>query len=310
MTAAPIDQRVRIALIEHIYAQATPPLLITLINAGLMAAAISFVGDPLYSMLWYGMVLLVTAIRFGLVRMYQSQAPKGLQVLNWAWPYALGGGLSSLVLGASVFFIPPDSLAYHVFVAFVLAGMVAGGVPVLAPFLPAYYLYLFPITIPLAGRMAELGSDLAFFMLAMIPLYILFMAINAKRYRDAIAESFSLRFTNEELVADLSEEKLRIEQLAEELTIEVEERRQIESELFVAKEHAESANIAKSQFLANMSHEIRTPMNGVIGMLQLLEDSELNEDQQACVNTANKSASSLLVLLNGILDFSKIESGR
>jgi len=91
---------------------------------------------------------------------------------------------------------------------------------------------------------------------------------------------------------------------------EITRRKKTESELLLAKQAAEVSNRARSEFLARMGHEIRTPLNGIIGLAEVVLDSELNEEQREYLNIVKSAAESLLKIISDILDISKIQAGK
>ena len=125
-------------------------------------------------------------------------------------------------------------------------------------------------------------------------------AIQAGDYRAALPEVDD---------GELGELARHINRLANGLEKASQEQQQSIEQLVKAREEAEQANRAKSDFLAMMSHELRTPMNGVLGMLQLLETTEMTREQDEYAALATESTEHLLKVINDILDFSRIERG-
>lgn len=135
---------------------------------------------------------------------------------------------------------------------------------------------------------------ISFFVIIIAAFFV--VGINAPMIR-SLKEEIVTRHETENELRDMTH---NLEDIVKERTVE------LSNALIKSEEAAKS----KGEFLANMSHEIRTPMNGVLGMLQLLTDTELNIEQKDYVSTAYTSAETLLTLLNDILDFSKIEAGK
>lgn len=127
------------------------------------------------------------------------------------------------------------------------------------------------------------------------------------RYRKSGDEVEFLAQSFNQMIEMLGKQRREIEQNQELLEQRIKQRTVA---LEVSMQHALDASRAKSEFLANMSHELRTPMNGFLGMIELVIDSSLTAEQREQLETAQRSALSLLQLLNDILDLSKIESGR
>lgn len=121
---------------------------------------------------------------------------------------------------------------------------------------------------------------------------------------------FKLLELNTTLEARIAERTFELEAANQELRKTIAHMEQMHRELLLSQEAALCASQAKSDFLASMSHEIRTPLNGVIGMTDLVLDTELNDEQRGFLKIVKSSADGLITIINDILDFSKMEAGK
>ncbi len=303
------DQRIANDLVNHVFDLAPAGLMATAFNAVLVTLALHALFNRSWAWVWCGCVLVILLLR-GLLVLRHRHVPRLFSTRVWSELFGLGAALTGFAWGLSVFLLGDESLDDEVFVSFVIAGMVAGAIPGLSPHLPIYRSYLLAALTPLALRMILIGDPVSLTYLVLILVFGVFMLVTANTHHRIVVDSLRLRYDNADLVAGLTAESARVNGLNRQLRSEVEERARIQHDLEIAKEHAEAANIAKSQFLATMSHEIRTPMGGIMGMIELLSQSRLDAQQRGFVELARTSTENLLNVINSILDFSKIEAGK
>ena len=257
--------------------------IVSVVNATALTGVALTLLDNKAIALWWLAAAAIAGFRVVQARAYNSatEAARQADADGWRQRVLYGVSASGLIWASGgLLLMLQGNTHLQLFTAFVIAGMVAGAVPVLAADRTVFRAYAWPMT--LAAIVGSLGGDtLHMAFTAMAAIFLLAVTRSADLFHDTLHDSFRLEHEKDHLVDHLEH----------------------------AREVAERSNRAKTEFLANISHELRTPMNGIIGMADLLALDAINDDQRELLDHLRQSADILLLQLNHLIELSALEAG-
>lgn len=254
-------------------------------------------------LLWLGTLYAVTVIRGYFYFRFMRAIPGIGEIDGWRNKFVAGSAAVGCAWGSTAFIMfTPDSLIFQWLMLTSLFAVCAGGVSILGYYLPAFYAFAVPLVTPIIVRQLMLEGTIHLVVALICTLFLVSFLGFARRHNRLITESFRMRYENNDLIAELKQQRL----VAETASIEAQHAKQ---EAERAKEEAELANRAKSQFLATASHDLRQPLQAIALFSEALRERIYYPEVRSIVDNINASVEALQTLFNELLDISRLEAG-
>ncbi|MEM7466120.1 MAG: response regulator [Pseudomonadota bacterium] len=258
---------------------------------------------------WATVTAAITIARYIHFRTFDhNQSDDGM--LNFHRLYSIGTMLSAFcwgTFGVGLVYID-DQLTQAMIVILTLA-ICSGSVIVSSSLVHLSRAFIFVVLAPMLTALIVMGD--AYLPIATLTVGgVIFLGSLAVSIHASVVNSYHAQSDNQVLIEQLRDSKKSAESMNRQLKTEIAVRNEAEAHMVEARDKAEKAARAKSDFVATMSHEIRTPMNGVLGMTELLMNTDLSAKQFRFADTIRRSGEALLSIINDILDFSKIDAGK
>lgn len=254
-------------------------ILTTVILGGVLALQIYKELSGTFLTAWLTLLTISIIIRTFLLVIVKKDPPNGNNIQRWVNLNFLNTGLSAIIYGivaGSTYFMT-DHVAITI-VYIIMAGVTAGSASTYGALRYLSIVFILPVIVPLTLANLVVG-DLNHIILAMITVLFCYVIYSTSTN---LYKTFLNTLEQNIVIRDLTEEKVRMEEMAK----------------------------LKSDFFASMSHEIRTPLNGVVGLVELLIETNIDKTQKDYLTTIRKSSDDLLNIINDVLDLSKIESDK
>ena len=265
--------------------------------------------SPLYLLPWAGVLLAITLLRYVHFRTLSLNQEDEVLLAFRRW-FSIGTLISAFAWGGlSLFILLIGNDLKQALIGVVALAITSCSIIVLSSLVNLARASVVISLAPVAGALTILGGEfltLAFLIVACC-VFLNYLVMSMNR---SATSSYIAQVENKRLIQQLQESKDNSEAVNRQLKTEIGVRNEAEASMVEARDNAEQAARAKSDFLATMSHEIRTPMNGVLGMTELLMNTELSPKQHRFADTIRRSEEALLAIINDILDFSKIDAGK